>query len=173
VTYQANVVPVGDNENKRTRNASVSANSPNYDRNCPMCSCMLLPCSHENFAKLGILVPCGYECSQIDCHRVFDMIALPRDHANFELISERPTISSLTMSIAGGVSPPTLWSSTSVGVLGIMLSYCPCGWVMWNINVAPGGSYGWSSLSGLLGGRKVLIPTCLDCRIMVLRCHGV
>jgi hypothetical protein len=29
VAYHANAVPVKDNENKRTRNASVSANSPN------------------------------------------------------------------------------------------------------------------------------------------------
>jgi hypothetical protein len=29
VAYHVNAVPVKDNENKRTRNASVSANSPN------------------------------------------------------------------------------------------------------------------------------------------------
>jgi hypothetical protein len=70
VAYQANVVPVRDNENKRTRNASVSTNSPNCARNWLICSCVLLPC-----------------------------------------------YLSLTMSIAGGGSPPALWSSTCVGVL--------------------------------------------------------
>jgi hypothetical protein len=33
VTYHATVVPVKDNENKRTQNASVSANSPNCATN--------------------------------------------------------------------------------------------------------------------------------------------
>jgi hypothetical protein len=37
VAYHANVVLVNHNENKRTRNASVSANSPNCARNWPMC----------------------------------------------------------------------------------------------------------------------------------------
>jgi hypothetical protein len=32
VAYHVNAVPVKDNENKRTRNASVSANSPNCAR---------------------------------------------------------------------------------------------------------------------------------------------
>jgi hypothetical protein len=44
VAYHANVVPIKDNENKRTRNASVSANSPNYARNWPMCLSVLFPC---------------------------------------------------------------------------------------------------------------------------------
>jgi hypothetical protein len=60
VAYHANVVPVKDNENKRTRNAYVSANSPNRARNWSMCSPVLFPRSPENFANLGILVPCGY-----------------------------------------------------------------------------------------------------------------
>jgi hypothetical protein len=38
VAYHANVVPIKDNENKRMRNASVSANSPNCAKNWPMCS---------------------------------------------------------------------------------------------------------------------------------------
>jgi hypothetical protein len=61
VAYHTNVVHVKDNENKRTRNASVSANSPNCARNWHMCSCLLFPWSLENFANSGILVPCGYE----------------------------------------------------------------------------------------------------------------
>jgi hypothetical protein len=60
VAYHANVVPIKDNENKRTRNASVSANSHNCARNWPMCSRVLFPWSPENFANSGILVPCGY-----------------------------------------------------------------------------------------------------------------
>jgi hypothetical protein len=43
VAYHANVVPVKDNENKRTRNASVSTNSPNCARNWHMCSRLLFP----------------------------------------------------------------------------------------------------------------------------------
>jgi hypothetical protein len=40
VAYHANAVPVKDNENKHTRNASVSANSPNCAKHRPMCSRM-------------------------------------------------------------------------------------------------------------------------------------
>jgi hypothetical protein len=57
VVYHANVVPIRDNENKRTRNASMPANSPNYARNWSMCSCMLLPWSPEFFANSSILIP--------------------------------------------------------------------------------------------------------------------
>jgi hypothetical protein len=56
VVYQANIVPVRENENKRTWNASISANSPNYARNWSMCSCVLLPWSPKN-CKFG------YPCS--------------------------------------------------------------------------------------------------------------
>jgi hypothetical protein len=58
--YHANTVPVKDNENKRTRNASVSANSPNCAKNWHMCSRVFFPWSPENFANSGILVLCGY-----------------------------------------------------------------------------------------------------------------
>jgi hypothetical protein len=37
VAYHAKVVPVRDKENKRTRNASPSANSPRCARNWPIC----------------------------------------------------------------------------------------------------------------------------------------
>jgi hypothetical protein len=60
VAYHAIAVLVKDNENKRTRNASVSANSPNCAKNWAMCSRVLFPWSPENLAKSGILVPCGY-----------------------------------------------------------------------------------------------------------------
>jgi hypothetical protein len=60
VAYHANAVPVKDNENKCTRNASVSANSPNCAKNKSMCSRVLFPWSPEDFANSGILVPCGY-----------------------------------------------------------------------------------------------------------------
>jgi hypothetical protein len=60
VVYHANEVPVKDNENKRTRNASVSANSPNCAKNWTMCSRVFFPWSPENFANSGILVPWGY-----------------------------------------------------------------------------------------------------------------
>jgi hypothetical protein len=33
VAYHANAIPVKDNKNKRTRNASVSTNSPNCAKN--------------------------------------------------------------------------------------------------------------------------------------------
>jgi hypothetical protein len=60
VAYHANAVPVKDNENKRKRNVSVSANSPNYAKNWTMCSRVFFPWSPKNFANSGILVPCGY-----------------------------------------------------------------------------------------------------------------
>jgi hypothetical protein len=85
VAYHADAVPVEDNENKRTRNASVSANSPNCPKNWPMCSHVFFPWSPENFA--------------------------PRHHAYSELISERPAIFSLTISMAASARPPALWSN--------------------------------------------------------------
>jgi hypothetical protein len=60
VAYHVNAVPVKDNENKRTQNASVSANSPNCAKNWSMCSRVLFPWSPENFANSGILVSYGY-----------------------------------------------------------------------------------------------------------------
>jgi hypothetical protein len=60
VAYHANAVHVKDNENKRTRNTSMSANSPICARNWPMCSRVLFPLSPKNFVNSGILVPCGY-----------------------------------------------------------------------------------------------------------------
>ena len=60
VAYHVNAVPVKDNENKRTRNASVLTNSPNCAKNWSMCSRVLFSWSPENFTNSGILVPCGY-----------------------------------------------------------------------------------------------------------------
>ena len=60
VAYHVNVVPIKDNENKRTRNASVSANSPNCAKNWSMRSRVLFPWSPEKIANSGILVPYGY-----------------------------------------------------------------------------------------------------------------
>jgi hypothetical protein len=60
VAYYANEVPIKDNENERTRNASMSAYSHNCAKNWPMCSRVLLPWSTKNFANSGILVLCGY-----------------------------------------------------------------------------------------------------------------
>jgi hypothetical protein len=57
VAYHANAFPIRDDENKQTRNTSVSANSPNYARNWPMCSCVLLPWSPKIFVNSVILVP--------------------------------------------------------------------------------------------------------------------
>jgi hypothetical protein len=57
VAYHANAVPIEDNENKRTRNASALVNSPNYAINWSKCLCVLLPWSPEKFANSGILVP--------------------------------------------------------------------------------------------------------------------
>jgi hypothetical protein len=72
VAYHANAVH--DNENKRTRNTSMSANSSNCAKNWPLCLCVFLPWSPKNFANLGILVPCG---GQIGCCKVFD-ITIPQ-----------------------------------------------------------------------------------------------
>jgi hypothetical protein len=60
VAYHANAGPVKDNENKRTRNTSVSVNSPNCAKNWHMCSRMLFSWSPENLANSDILVPYGY-----------------------------------------------------------------------------------------------------------------
>jgi hypothetical protein len=74
VAYHANAVPVKYNENKRTRNASVSTNSPSA-KNWPMCSRMFFPWSPKIFANSCILVPLGMGGDQIGCHKVSDMIA--------------------------------------------------------------------------------------------------
>jgi hypothetical protein len=58
--YHAKVVSVRDKENKRTRKASPSSNSPSCARNWPTCSCVLLPLSLENLENSSILAPCGY-----------------------------------------------------------------------------------------------------------------
>jgi hypothetical protein len=60
VAYHVNAVPVKDNENKRTRNPSVLANSPNCAKNWSMCSHVLFSWSPENFVNSGILDPYGY-----------------------------------------------------------------------------------------------------------------
>jgi hypothetical protein len=60
VAYHAKAVSIKDNENKRTQNSSLLASSPNWVKNWPMCSCVLLPWSPIFFVNSGILVPCGY-----------------------------------------------------------------------------------------------------------------
>jgi hypothetical protein len=75
VAYHAKAVPVKDNENKRTRNASVSANSPNCARNC-LCvhACFFL--SHPKILQIRVSwFPVGMGDDQIGCHKVSDMIA--------------------------------------------------------------------------------------------------
>jgi hypothetical protein len=71
----ANVVPVKDNENKRTQNASVSANSPNYAKNWPMCSRVFFPWSPKILRIRVSWFPVGMGGDQISCHKVSDMIA--------------------------------------------------------------------------------------------------
>jgi hypothetical protein len=56
VAYHVNAIPVKDNENKQTWNASVSTNSPNYAKNWLMCSRVLFPWSPKSFANSGIQV---------------------------------------------------------------------------------------------------------------------
>jgi hypothetical protein len=75
VAYHVNAVPVKDNENKRTQNASVSANSPNCAKNWSMCSRVLFSRSPENFTNSGILVPVGMGAGQTGYHKVSDMTA--------------------------------------------------------------------------------------------------
>jgi hypothetical protein len=88
--HHANAVPVKDNENKCTRNASVSANFPNCARNWPTCSRVLLPWSPKILRTRVSWFPVGMGGDQIGCRKVSDKIA-PRDHAYSELISERPS----------------------------------------------------------------------------------
>jgi hypothetical protein len=75
VAYHANTVPVKDNENKRMRNASVSANSPNCAKNWHMCSCVFF-LGHPKILRIRISwFPVGMGGDQIGCHKVSDMIA--------------------------------------------------------------------------------------------------
>lgn len=106
-----------------------------------MCSCMLLPCSPKSFANSNILVPWGTIGSQIGYHRVSDMSG-PGIMLTSSLSQNTPAISSLTMSISAGGSPPALWSSIGIGVC--VLCHLPahglrfCGALM----LAPSSSYG-------------------------------
>jgi hypothetical protein len=108
MVYQANAVPVRDNENKRTWNASISTNSPNYARSWPLCSYVLLPCSPKFFANSGILVSWGTGGNQIGYPRIFDMTACPGIMLTLSLSWNAPAISSITKSIVVGGSPPAL-----------------------------------------------------------------
>jgi hypothetical protein len=75
VAYHANVVPFKDNENKRTRNASVSVNSLNCAKNWPMCSlCSFL--GHPKNLRIRVSwFPVGMGGGKIDCHKASDMTA--------------------------------------------------------------------------------------------------
>jgi hypothetical protein len=91
LAYHAKVVPVWDSENKRTQNASISANLPNRAKNWHICSCVLLPWSPKNFVNSGILVPMGIWVL-IESTVVWSPIRLhPMGHVNFEFISECPS----------------------------------------------------------------------------------
>jgi hypothetical protein len=70
-----------------------------------------------------------------------------------------PAISSLTMSMAAGGSPPALWSN--IGVVVWILVYCfppPLVWFCGALMLALCVSYDWSFLSSLLGGAGKYSP---------------
>jgi hypothetical protein len=76
---------------------------------------------------------------QIGYHKISDMTA-PRDYTNSELISERPAISSLTISMAACGRPPALWSNMGevVWTLDVgMLFSSPLVWVLRRVNTFP------------------------------------
>ena len=75
VAYHVNAVPIKDNENKRIRNASVSANSPNCAKNWSMCSRVLFSWSPENFANSVFWSLVGMGPGQTGYHKVSDMTA--------------------------------------------------------------------------------------------------
>jgi hypothetical protein len=172
VAYQANVVPVKDNENKCTRNASMSANSPNWAKIRPMCSCRV--CSFIDLLKtLRIRVswfPVGMGGGQIGCHKVSDMTAPPGIMLTPRLSRNTLVISSLTISIAAGGRLPYLWSDMG-GVVWI-LAYClpPLVWVLWRIDIGTLWLIGPAVSFQPSMGRKVLTPVCLECCIMVRVC---
>jgi hypothetical protein len=55
VAYHANAVLVKDNKNKRTRNASVSANSPNYAKTGLCVRVCALSLVIQKFCEFGYL----------------------------------------------------------------------------------------------------------------------
>jgi hypothetical protein len=75
----------------------------------------------------------------------------PKGHVNFEFVSECPAISSLTISMAAGGNPSTLWSICLVaGVLlcrSLAHGFGLCGALM----LALGTPHCMLDLSGLLG----------------------
>jgi hypothetical protein len=75
MAYHVNAVPVKDNENKRTRNASVSANSPNCANNWSMCSRVLF-FRHPKTLRIRVFwSPVGMGAGQTGYHKVSDMTA--------------------------------------------------------------------------------------------------
>ena len=111
--YHAKAVPVRDKENKRTQNASPSANSPRCARNWPICSCVLLPFSLENLENSRILAPCGYGTMSYRWSYGFWYDCPILATLTPSLSQNRSTISSLIFSIAPGGKPPDprLWGS--------------------------------------------------------------
>jgi hypothetical protein len=73
--YHVNAVPVRDNENKRTRQTSLSTNSPRGTKNWLTCYCVLFLPSPKNLEKSGILVPCVYGMVQIIDYKVSNTTA--------------------------------------------------------------------------------------------------
>jgi hypothetical protein len=127
VSYHVNAVPVKDNENKRTRNASVSANSPNCAKNWSMCShCSFL--GHPKTLRIRVYVfwsPVGMGDSQTDYYKVSDMNAPPGIILTPSLSWNLPAISSLTISMAAGGRPPTLWSNMGEFVWMLVCCFPP------------------------------------------------
>jgi hypothetical protein len=111
--YQAKAIPVRDKENKRTRKASPSTNSPRCSRNWPTCLCVLLPLSPENLENSGILVPCGYGIVSNRGSYGFRYDYPTLATLTLSLSRNNPAISSLIFAIAPGGRPPDLglWGS--------------------------------------------------------------
>jgi hypothetical protein len=53
VAYHANEIPIKDNENKRTLNTSVSANSPNCAKN-GLCVCVCSFLGHPKILRIRV-----------------------------------------------------------------------------------------------------------------------
>jgi hypothetical protein len=158
VAYHANAVPIKDNENKRTRNASGRPILLIALRN-GLCAHACSFLGHPKFLRIRVSgAPMGMGGGRIGYHKVSDMTA-PGTMLTPSLSRNAPAISSLTISIAAGGRLLALWSDMGEVVWILACCFPPpprLVWVLWRINICPMWLIGTTVSFQPSIGRKVL-----------------
>jgi hypothetical protein len=130
-------VPVRNNENKRTQNFYLCANSHNWLK-IGLCAYACFSLGHPKFCKFGYSHPM-WVWAIVESAVVWSLIGLPHmGHINSEFVLECQVISSLTISMAAGGNPPALWSICVYDGVSIYRSLAHgFGLCTWGINVGP------------------------------------